>query len=291
VTSLLRVEVRRLVSRRLFRVLTLLALLGFAVAGVWAFIASDDSPQALRRAERERERLIAECERSFDEAGPQAEVPEGYEDARTFCRDQEFVPDPRFNYAFMRDVVVSVGIPFIMLGWLVGASFVGADWHNRTLTSTLTWEPRRIRLLTIKTLALSIVVFVWMVLLGAVFSAALYPAAAFEGITATMDIGVWRGLAVAILRVGGATMFAALLGFALAVVGRNTAAALGVGFVYLAIVENLIRGLRPQWSDWLIGDNLGRFLVGTDGAALLLVAYMAVLLVVAALVFKTREIA
>jgi ABC-2 type transport system permease protein len=288
--SLLRVEVRRLLSRRLFRVLTLLTLLGFAVAGVWAFIDSDDSPQALRRAEQERERLVAECERGF-EASPQAEIPEGYSDAGAFCRDQEFVADPRFNYAFMGEIVISVGIPFIMLGWLVGASFVGADWHNRMLTSTLTWEPRRIRLLTTKTLALSIVVFVWMVFLGSALSAALYPAAAFEGITSTVDSEAWRELAISIARVGASTMFAAWLGFALAVVGRNTAAALGVGFVYLAIVENLIRGFRPEWSDWLIGDNLGRFLVGTDSAALLLLAYTVALLVVAAFVFKTREIA
>ena len=290
-TSLLRVEMRRLVSRRLFRVLTLLVLLGFAVAGVWVFIVSDDSPHALRRAEQDRQRLLAECERGFEEAGPQSQPPEGYDDASSFCRDQEFVPDPRFNYAFMGEIVVSVGIPFIMLGWLVGASFVGADWHNRTLTSTLTWEPRRIRLLSTKTLALSIVVFVWMALLGIGLSAALYPAAAFEGITATVDAEAWREHAIAILRVGGATTFAAWLGFALAVVGRNTAAALGVGFVYLAIVENLIRGFRPHWNDWLIGDNLGRFLVGTDRAALLLVAYTAALLLVAAFVFKTREIA
>lgn len=290
-TSLLRVEMRRLLSRRLFRVLTLLALLGFAVAGVWAFIVSDDSPQALRRAEQERERLIAECERGFEEAGPQSQPPEGYSDASAFCRDQEFVPDPRFNYAFMSEIVISVGIPFIMLGWLVGASFVGADWHNRTLTSTVTWEPRRIRLLVTKTLALSIVVFVWMIFLSSALSAALYPAAFWEGITASVDAEAWRELAIAISRVGASTMFAAWLGFALAVVGRNTAAALGVGFVYLAIVENLIRGFRPQWSDWLIGDNLGRFLVGTDSAALLLVAYTGALLVIAALVFKTREIA
>jgi hypothetical protein len=282
---------RRLVSRRLFRVLTLLVLLGFAVAGVWVFIVSDDSPQALRRAEQDRQRLIAECERGFEEAGPQTQLPEGYDDARGFCRDQEFVPDPRFDYAFMGEIVISVGIPFIMLGWLVGASFVGADWHNRTLTSTLTWEPRRIRLLSTKTLALSIVVFVWMVFLGIGLSAALFPAAAFEGITATVDAEAWRGHAIAILRVAGATTFAAWLGLALAVVGRNTAAALGVGFVYLAIVENLIRGFRPHWNDWLIGDNLGRFLVGTDRAALLLVAYTAALLFVAAFVFKTREIA
>ena len=40
----------------------------------------------------------------------------------------------------------------------------------------------------------------------------------------------------------------ALLGFGLTNLVRNTGAALGIGFVYLAIVENAVRALRPSGS-------------------------------------------
>jgi hypothetical protein len=45
------------------------------------------------------------------------------------------------------------------------------------------------------------------------------------------------------------------MGASIATIGRNTAAALGIAFGYLAIVEPAIRGLRPSWSPWLLGDN------------------------------------
>jgi hypothetical protein len=45
------------------------------------------------------------------------------------------------------------------------------------------------------------------------------------------------------------------MGASIATIGRNTAAALGIAFGYLAIVENAIRGLRPSWMPWLLGDN------------------------------------
>lgn len=46
-----------------------------------------------------------------------------------------------------------------------------------------------------------------------------------------------------------------LLGFGVANLLRNTAAAFGFGFGYFAIVENVLRGLRPRWQEWLITDN------------------------------------
>jgi len=34
-----------------------------------------------------------------------------------------------------------------------------------------------------------------------------------------------------------------------------------VGFGYLVIIENLVRGLRPQWTPWLLTDNAGLFII------------------------------
>jgi hypothetical protein len=37
-------------------------------------------------------------------------------------------------------------------------------------------------------------------------------------------------------------------------------AALGVGFVYFAVVENVVRVLRPRWQEWLLTDNAAALL-------------------------------
>jgi hypothetical protein len=302
-TSLLRVEVRRLLSRRLFRVLTLLALAGIAAGGVGSFIASDNSPEAIRRVDEERRLQVDACLQSFEEAPPGAEFrPPGGQTPEEFCEEQVFVSDPRFNYRDITELVTGLAFAFIMLGWLMGASFIGAEWHSRTITTTLTWEPRRALVLAAKCAAVVLVLFLWTALMQVVFSGAMYPAAALHGTTAGVDRELWWELLRTIARVSAGGVLAGAMGFSLATVGRNTAAALGVGFVYLAIVETTIRAFKPQWTSWLIGPNLGAFLAGGDGAdsftghsqgeaAILLVGYAAILFAAAVFSFKRREIA
>ena len=62
------------------------------------------------------------------------------------------------------------------------------------------------------------------------------------------------------LRVAVAATISAVIGGAVAAVGRHTAAALGVVFVWTAVIEGLVRGFRPLWTPWLLGDNLVSFL-------------------------------
>ncbi|HJS26389.1 MAG TPA: hypothetical protein VJ913_04610, partial [Actinomycetota bacterium] len=35
------------------------------------------------------------------------------------------------------------------------------------------------------------------------------------------------------------------------------------GFGYLVVVENLVRGLRPEWAPWLLTDNAAMFIIGS----------------------------
>jgi hypothetical protein len=96
------------------------------------------------------------------------------------------------------------------------------------------------------------------------------------------------------------TIFAGF-GFGLASVGRNTAVALGVGFGYIVVVENLVRGLRPQWTPWLLTDNAGLFVMdspiefpllrrSTIEAGLYLATVGATLLLAAGALFRTRDV-
>ena len=55
---------------------------------------------------------------------------------------------------------------------------------------------------------------------------------------------------------------AALFGFTLAGIARNTTAALVIFFLYFAVGEPLLRVWKPQWARWLVTDNAAQFVTG-----------------------------
>jgi hypothetical protein len=131
------------------------------------------------------------------------------------------------------------------------------------------WEPRRYRLMTTKLAVLAGAAAVvgvaaqvaWLALAG------ILSVAAGDG-TAVPD-GFWGDL----LATGGRGVLLAVLvgvlGFGLTNLVRNTGAALGVAFVYFAIVETAIRVVRPAWQPWLVTNNAGA-LVQKGGLHLLI---------------------
>jgi hypothetical protein len=189
----------------------------------------------------------------------------------------------------------------ISVGWLLGASAIGAEWHSGHLTTILTWEPRRWRVIGAKVVACLTGVFVISIVMQAFLGVALAIDAAGTGSTAGVD-GSWLSESAAVgLRVALLSTIFAGFGFALAAAGRNTAVALGVGFGYLVIVENLVRGLRPEWAPWLLSDNAAAYLIGSSAdfplfgrtpgeAGLYLVGWAVVLLLGASGVFRARDV-
>ena len=84
--------------------------------------------------------------------------------------------------------------------------------------------------------------------------------------------------------------------------GRNTAAALGVAFAYLIVGENIVRAWKPHLTRWLIGENAASFLLGGApdeapfrrgaGLALATIAlYVGVVAVAAVGTFRARDVA
>lgn len=205
-----------------------------------------------------------------------------------------------FNYFELPGILLAMSFPLLMLTWLFGASFIGAEWHHRSVTTTLTWEPRRIRVLLIKAAAVVVSGFLFAFLIQAFFALAFYPAATVGGGFQGIDSRWVRDTVEVSLRVAAIASVAGLIGFSLATVGRNTAAALGAGFAYILIIENLIRAFKPLWSEWFLGDNLILVLGGpassplarsmTEGT-LVLTAYLVVLLGGAVLAFNWRDVA
>ena len=199
------------------------------------------------------------------------------------------------------DVLMGTSLVLVSVAWILGASSIGADWHAGHITTILTWEPRRGRVMLAKIAASLASVFVVSIVIQALLGAALAAAAAGAGSTAGADAAMLAESAGVALRIALLSTIFAGFGFGLASAGRNTAVALGVGFGYLVIVENLVRGLRPQWTPWLLTENAGLFIVdspidfpllarSTVGAGLYLAAVGAVLLLVASGLFRTRDV-
>jgi ABC-2 type transport system permease protein len=303
VSSLLTVEIRRLLSRRVVRILFLLCIVGIVIAGVSVFVKSSDEPRAaILESDASIREEVERCRRG--ELGPI--IPPGETQPTTTptveqCLDFLGVTDPSFNLVDLDEIVGGTSVPLIILAWVIGATSVGAEWQKGTLQTMLTWEPRRLRLIGAKLAACAVVVALGFLFLEALLSLALWPAAAFRGSTVGADEQWLVGVVGVVSRGAAVAVFGASVGFAIATVGRNTAAALGVGFLYISVIEGLVRGLRPQLIPWLVADNAAVFITAqpetlgivgrsTAEAGLLLCAYALVLCAAAAALFRARDV-
>jgi ABC-2 type transport system permease protein len=145
-------------------------------------------------------------------------------------------------------------------------------------------------------------VFVLAVALQAVLSLAIAAAASLRGTTVGIESPWLTGVLGTAMRIAGASALGAWLGVTLAMIGRNTAAALGVAFGYLAIVESLLRGFIPRISGSLLSTNLVVFVDGrpgtsetgspitVGGASMTVAVYAGVLLIAALALFRTRDV-
>jgi len=266
--NLLVVEMRRALHRRVVRVLILLALVACAFAGVIGFLSSSG-------------KTLAELHRNG------ATHPSVLTDWWTSGGDS----------------AVTIAATFLLLGgFFAGAAVAGAEWRAGTITTVLTWEPRRVRLTLTRTAACGILAFVIATGLQVIFLASFLPAVFANGTTAGADVDWWMSLSLAIARASLLTSIAAMLAAALATLGRNTAFALAAVFAWMAVIEGLVRGLRPGWAQYLWGENLTTALTwaqiknvefsrGPLLALLTIGLYTALMVVAATITFQRRDIA
>jgi hypothetical protein len=168
----------------------------------------------------------------------------------------QFLPHPPFSFAQQgTSGALGFGAVAAVLGFLIGATWIGAEWSSRAIVALLFWEPRRLRVVGAKVGVLVGAA----ALLGVVVQAAWLAMAGIVYAVAGDGAGLPAGLRGHLLALDGRsvllTVLAALVGFGLANLTRNTGAALGVGFVYFAVVETAVRALRPAWQPWLMSDD------------------------------------
>lgn len=295
--GLLRAEILRLTSRRLARV-TALIFLGIVLLIQVVAGARSHEPTPLERSViaeqmQEYERYRAECE-----AGKAA----GSVPADADCGDVGgFISDPRYR-ADERVGAMATGIAIAsaMLAFIVGASYVGAEWATGTMQALLFWEPRRARVVLSKAAALVLVVVAFTAVMQAVGWLTTMAVAGATGTTEGATAGVHMSAFLTMLRGMLVVTSTALLGFAIGGIARITAAALGFALIYFVLLENLLRANRPGWSRYLFTENVGAVMsngfeamgyrVSAVRGAITLAVYLALLVGAFYAAFERRDV-
>lgn len=250
--SLVRAELRRLSKRRMTRWMLLLVLgLMATVAIVMALENQKPGPAAQAEAEaaaaREfqeqqgwMEQEIAACEEAHETGVDDDFYPADCEEIRTWYPSQEEMVEwnlpPTFEFRDEFPAMITVFAALLsMFAFVVGASVVGAEWRTGGMMNLLLWRPRRLQVLGSKLTALLGTLVGLGVLLGAAWTAVFWLIATYRGVTDGMTDGTWQSLALTGVRGITLVLVAGTIGFAIASIGRHTAAAMGAAIAAIVV--------------------------------------------------------
>jgi len=312
VIDLCRSEFLRARSRRILPMMLVGGVLLIVVAMVIAG-ANSHKPTAaeIASAQAFSDKQFNQCMRG--QYGGQ--LPPGYNSLQEYCAD---VTAPQTDTGLQfRDAALLLehtSTFVVLLGVALAASLGGADWSAGTMTTLLTWEPRRIRVLLVRALVVALVVAFVTLLLQAILFGSFSLAVALRGTSLGAPSGLLGTAALTGLRVSTVAVGFGLVALAIATIGRSTVAALGVLFGYLVLFEGVIAGLRPSIQDRLLvraggvivsqqpiydesrsfssigPSNLPPVLLGLTEAWVVAAVYVVVLMVLALLVFRARDV-
>jgi hypothetical protein len=150
-----------------------------------------------------------------------------------------------------------------LFGFVVGASYVGAEWSSGAMLGLLAWRPRRVSVLLTKLATALSAVLALTVALGAAWTVALWAIACQRGDDHGMTSGAWLSLALTGARAAAFVLALTAVGFALASLGRHTAVALGAALVVAIVGEVGVRILLTL----VRVPHAGQYLLSSYGAA------------------------
>jgi ABC-2 type transport system permease protein len=208
--------------------------------------------------------------------------------------------------------IMGAGFPLgAAMALVLGALIAGSEYSWGTLKTTLTQRPGRLSTLAGRVVAFGAWMGIMTVILFAFGAAYSVVIASVEGHDivwpAAIDIAKGFGAIWLVLAVNGA------LGIALGFLFRQSAAALGVGLIYVTVLQLILvrfitgfNGGTYKWiADWFDGQNANALLqsftspafgrgaaptIGAEQAVLVLVAYLAFFIVVSAALLRQRDV-
>jgi hypothetical protein len=252
--NLVRAELERLGARRFVQLMVVLLVLAFGVT-VATTLAGSHRPtsQEIFAAEQQAAAARSNLERIHQLCLNRQRGVVGVDEVREYIPDDCTEVDPArmerapvasdyltgvFTFAQEARLLLYFLIAFLgLFGFLVGASYIGADLNSGGVLNLLLWRPRRLTVLGAKLGTLLGATALLSLVASVAYLGAFWLIAQFAGRPGRLDDAFWRSLGAA----WGSGMLLVLLftatGFALATLGRHTSAALGAIAGYLVVWE------------------------------------------------------
>ncbi|MFE0424031.1 hypothetical protein [Streptomyces sp. NPDC058953] len=242
---LVHAELRRLLAPRAVRLGAIGLLAATVLFGLSQLILHhNDTASAWRTAQAEFARVKGDAERYG------LPMTEGVT-ARLFYDDPRYVMST-LSFEDLRTALTALAVTAVVCGIVAG----GGDWSSRVVLTLAAVEPRRTRLFSTRALLVTGLAMAAAAVIGALLVPLLLLAAATRGSTAGLDGTYWAAFGGLYARGVLLCGLLALLGYALAVLTRRTAAALGIAFVYLASADQIFGGRGPRLSEYDMPDLL-----------------------------------
>lgn len=154
---------------------------------------------------------------------------------------------------------VRAGLQTLLLfgTFLLGASLVCAEFSSGSLSTWLTFVPRRVPVYVSKVAAAGVLGLIVAVIASAVLGVGLWLIAANVGLSVS---SAQRSEFIATLgRASLLGLYGGMVGAAMGFVVRHTAAALGVAIGYLIVFEMVLRSAWAGIARWILGPNVSAF--------------------------------
>ncbi|GAA2503800.1 ABC transporter permease subunit [Winogradskya humida] len=135
------------------------------------------------------------------------------------------------------NMITAMAAIVAVAAFVIGASFVGAEWASGGMMNLLLWRPRRLQVLGTKLGALLVALTGLTVLLSAAWTGAFALIAGLRGSLDSMTSGAWQSILLMELRGLAVVLAAGAIGFGLASIGRHTAVAMGVAVGVVVLLQ------------------------------------------------------
>ncbi|MGC4836057.1 ABC transporter permease subunit [Micromonospora vinacea] len=281
--NLVRAELERLSARRFVQLMVVLLVLAFAVTAATTMAGShkptaselNSAREQAADARRDLEATHQEClarQAGTLPADTDRYLPSDCSAVDPIRQDRlpiaaDYLPGV-FTFAEQAEPLLYFLIAFLVLfGFLVGASYIGADLNSGGVVNLLLWRPRRVTVLAAKLGTLLGTVLVLALLASVAYLAAFWVIGQTAGLPGRLDGDFWRSLGVVHGRGLVLVLLASALGFAIATLGRHTSAALGAFAAYAVVWELgarlVLEIVDARKSDlFMLSSHIGAWLNG-----------------------------
>ncbi|GAB3955240.1 ABC transporter permease subunit [Micromonospora vulcania] len=282
--NLVRAELERLSARRFVQLMVVLLVLAFGVTAATTLAGShrpsaaelsaarNEAAEARQGMEDTFQRCLARQDGAITSPDEGNYYPADCSEIDPTRRDRlpiaaDFLPGV-FSFAQQARPLLYFLIAFLVLfGFLVGASYVGADLNSGGVVNLLLWRPRRLTVLGTKLGALLGGVLALALAASVLYLATFWVIGQTAGLATELDGDFWRELGALHGRGLVLVLLVSALGFAIATLGRHTSAALGAVAAYAVVWElgarlvlEIVDARRPD--QLMLSSHIGAWLSG-----------------------------